>query len=107
MVFSGNLLRDRNPSDIMLVESKYGLEWNVIDTCLYNNGHDPEIIRLDDGAMAIVFAYLKDSLQVGFSDDGVKWSKSRKFRLIDANGVPMKEIQLSRPVQESHLPTPS
>lgn len=92
MVFSGNLPNDRNPSDIMLAVSDNGLEWKVSDTCLYNNGHDPAVIRLRDGRLAIVFAYLKDSINAGFSEDGTTWPISHELKLLEPDGSRVEEI---------------
>ncbi|MBI2899365.1 MAG: hypothetical protein HYY17_04225 [Planctomycetes bacterium] len=92
MVFSGNLWRDMHPSDIMLATSRDGLAWKIVDTCLYDDGHDPTVLRLTDGRLAIVFAHLRDSLQVGFSIDGLKWSAARKIEIFGTDGKAIEEI---------------
>ena len=93
MVFSGNLLNNREPSDIMLATSADGLEWQVIGTSLFDRGHDPTLIRLEDGRLAMVFAYLLESLRVTFShDNGMTWSEAQVLSLTDATGTPVTRI---------------
>ena len=92
-VFSGNLLNDYSPSDIMLATSPDGLEWQVIETCLFDRGHDPSVIELTDGRLAMVFAYLRESLRVALSDDhGMTWSAAEVLTLTDPTGDPVSDI---------------
>ena len=87
MVFSGNLLHDRNPSDIMLAVSDNGLDWEITEPCLFNNGHDPALLEFEDGRLAMVFTYLRESLRVSVSDDhGETWSPAQKLVLLDEDG---------------------
>lgn len=92
MAFSGNLLDDKNPSDIMLATSADGLIWHVIDSCIANNGHDPTLLQLSDESWAMVFAYLKESLQVCFSEDGLIWSMPKTLQLLEEDESPMADV---------------
>jgi hypothetical protein len=92
MVFSGNLWGDRNPSDIMLAASEDGLEWQVIDACVANNGHDPTVLRLTDGRIAMIYAYLRESILVRLSDDGIMWGEPQILELLDEDGGPITEF---------------
>jgi|GEM_PF-6214011 hypothetical protein len=92
MVFSGNLAGDTNPSDIMEAKSADGLQWSVVESSLFNNGHDPALIRLTDGRLAIVFTYLKDKLQYAILDEKTGWSEAQDLKLLDVDGNVLNEI---------------
>lgn len=92
MVFSGNLLNDTNASDIMLATSIDGLTWTLVNTSLFNNGHDPALITLTDGRLAVVFAYLKESLRTAVTSDGLSWSDAQVLTLFNEANQPQTEI---------------
>jgi hypothetical protein len=91
MVFSGNTFQDRGPSDIILALSRDGLQWDIGDAMVYEDGHDPAVIRMPDGRMAIVYMYLKEGLFAGFSADGLEWSEPVALNVVDAQGRAMNE----------------
>jgi len=92
MLFSGSMTGVPRPSRIMLATSSDGLTWQVVNINVYEKGHDPTVIRLKDGRIAVIFAYLFESLQAGFSDDGLTWTEPETLTLLDENGITLTRI---------------
>ncbi len=89
LIFSGNLIDTHGASDIMLATSEDGLDFTVVNTCLFKGFHDPAVIRLDDGRWVTTIRYLLEESYVSFTTDGLSWTEPIKLSLYDSDGILM------------------
>ena len=97
MVFSAGKSGERGPSDIFMATSPDGLAWTVRPEPLFRSGHDPDVLRMPDGRLVMVFNYLNIDFRVSESaDDGEHWGPAAPLTLTDADGGALDEAARKR-----------
>lgn len=84
--FSGNdASASRAPSDLFFTTSDDGITWEEPERA-FTGFHDPTVVQTEDGYI-VVAMYLKSYVGLGYSEDGVNWSKELEpIAITDANG---------------------
>lgn len=110
ILISGNYEKDvMKPSDIVMGTSSDGLTFTNF-TILYEQGHDPYVLRLADGSgYRLFYGLLLERQRTAFSTDGKNWppaSKTTETILLDATGDEVTEASPEAPGDRSAIERP-
>lgn len=105
MLFSADPLGRGGPSDIYRATSADGVSWQVDPSPLFIGGHDPGLIRLDDGRLMAAYAHLADEFRLAWSDDdGRTWSRPTPLRLLGPDGAEMRPSEVAGDLTMANIP---
>jgi hypothetical protein len=105
MLFSADPLGRGGPSDVYRATSPDGLDWQVDPAPLFIGGHDPSLIRLDDGRLLAAYAHLADEFRMSWSsDDGRTWSKPTALTFLGRDGDNMRPSDIAGDLTMANIP---
>lgn len=88
MLFSGNIIGKRGPSDILGATSMDGLTWTRDEQPIMEGGHDPAVIE-QDGVYAAYVSYKAGNLLLMTSSDGYEFNPTAWVEFVDEQGDPL------------------